>query len=111
MDDWGQDHADNWDANSLLAKLKTWQLGDISANELYNGDFAKALGSIKAKAILMPCSDDLYFPPADNAIEVRHMKNAELRVYDSPWGHCVANPGNDPGFEAFLDQAITDLIG
>ena len=111
LDDWGQDHADNWDANSLLAKLKTWQLGDISANELYNGDFAKALGSIKAKAILMPCSDDLYFPPADNAIEVRHMKNAELRVYDSPWGHCVANPGNDPGFEAFLDQAITDLIG
>ena len=110
LDDWGIDHAENWDANNLLAKLKTWQLGDISANRLYGGNIKKALGAIKARAILIPCSDDLYFPPEDNAIEVRHMPNAELRIYDSPWGHCVANPGNDPKFEAFLDKAIRDLI-
>ena len=98
------------DANNLLAKLATWQLGDISANPAYGRDFHKALGAITARAILIPCSDDLYFPPEDNEIEARHMPNAQFRPYASPWGHCVANPGNDPEFERFLDEAIVELI-
>ena len=50
------------DANNLLAMLWTWQHGDISANELYDGDFERALGAIKARAIVMPGQTDLYFP-------------------------------------------------
>ncbi len=107
--DWEEDHL-NWDANDLLAKLWTWQNGDISANDLYGGNFEAALGAIKAKAILIPCTTDLYFPPEDNEIEVRHMPNAELKSYDSPWGHCVANPGNDAGFVHFLDDCIASVL-
>ena len=110
LDEWARDHADNWDANNLLAMLKSWQLGDISANPVYKGDFKKALGAIKARAILLPCDNDLYFPPEDNALEVTHMPNAELRVFKSPWGHCVASPGNEPAFEAFLDECINTLL-
>lgn len=110
LDDWAEDHANNWDANNLLAKLDTWQQGDISANVLYQGDFVAALNAIKAKAILLPSSSDLYFPPEDNAIEVQHMPNAELRVFDTPWGHCVANPGNQPRFHTFLDTCISVLL-
>ena len=55
------------DANNLLAMLWTWQNGDLNANEIYNGDMPKALSSIKAKAIVMPASTDVYFPPEDNA--------------------------------------------
>ena len=110
LEDWGRDHAENWDANNLLAKLKTWQLGDISANPLYGGDFPGALAAIQARAILLPCSDDLYFPPEDNAIEAEHMRHAELRVFNSPWGHCVASPGNEPAFEAFLDDCVRELL-
>ena len=51
--DWERDHL-AWDANDLLAKLRTWQLGDISANERYRGDFEGALGAIRARAILVP---------------------------------------------------------
>jgi len=40
------------DADNLLAMLWTWQKGDISANELYSGDFERALGAIKARAIV-----------------------------------------------------------
>ena len=109
--DWEVDHVEGWDANNLLAKLATWQAGDISAGPLYNGDFKAALGAIKARAILMPCTQDLYFPPEDNAIEAQHMPNAEFRPYDSPWGHCAANPGNDPGFTAALDAGIRALLG
>ena len=68
------------DANNLLTMLWTWQHGDISANELYGGDFNKALGAIKAKAFVMPGKTDLYFPPEDSEFEVAHMPNAELRV-------------------------------
>ena len=108
--DWEEDHL-NWDANNLLSKLWTWQHGDISANDLYGGDFERALGAITARAILIPCTTDLYFPPEDNEIEVRHMPNAELRPFASPWGHCVASPGNVPEFAAFLDGCIAELLG
>lgn len=108
--DWETDHAENWDANDLLAKLATWQTSDVSANDLYDGDFARALGTIRARTILMPCTHDLYFPPEDNEIEARLIAGAEFRPHDSPWGHCVANPGNDPRFTRELERAFADLL-
>ena len=108
--DWENDHL-AWDANDLLAKLRTWQLGDISANECYEGDFERALGAIRARAILVPCTTDLYFPPEDNAIEARHMPNAELRPYDSAWGHCVASPSREGSdFMNFLAGCVAELL-
>ena len=76
----------------------------------YDGAIETALGAIEAKAILLASSSDLYFPPEDNAIEVRHMPNAELRVFESAWGHCVANPGNEPEFADFLDGCVRELL-
>ena len=108
--DWENDHVNNWDANNLLTKLLTWQKNDISTGPIYNNNFTEALNRIKARAILMPCSHDLYFPPEDNEFEIKHMQNAELRKFDSIWGHCVANPGNDKNFEVALDNAINDLL-
>jgi len=108
--DWENDHVNNWDANNLLTKLLTWQKNDISTGPIYNNNFTEALNRIKARAILIPCSHDLYFPPEDNEFEVKHMQNAELRKFDSIWGHCVANPGNDKNFEVALDNAINDLL-
>ena len=94
-----------------MAKLRTWQRGDISANERYGGDFERALGAIRARAILVPCTTDLYFPPEDNAIEAARMPNAELRPYASPWGHCVASPSRvGSGFLRFLDGCVAELL-
>ena len=108
--DWERDHLE-WDANDLLAKLLTWQLGDISANARYRGDFERALGAIRARAILIPCTTDLYFPPEDNAIEARHMPNADLRPYESAWGHCVASPGRKGSdFMRFLNACVAELL-
>lgn len=109
LQDWEADHLE-WDANDLLCKLKTWQAGDISAQPAYAGDFIAALNAIKAKTIVIVCDNDLYFRPEDNQIEIAHIPNGELRIYESPWGHCVASPGNDPEFERYLDQAIRELL-
>lgn len=109
MHDWEEDHL-NWDANDLLAKIWTWQHADISQNQIYGGDFKRALRSISARAILMPCSEDQYFVPEDNEAEVLAMQRAELRIFNSPWGHCVGSPGKVPVFQRALDEAAAELL-
>ena len=110
LDDWANDHAKNWDANDLLSKLQTWQLNDISEGPIYNKNYIKALKSIKAKTILMPCNQDLYFRTKDNEFEKKFIPNSSLRPFNSPYGHCAANPGNDKIFEKKLDKNISELL-
>ena len=110
LKDWANDHAKNWDANNLLSKLKTWQLNDISKGPLYNNNYIKALKSIRAKTILMPCNQDLYFRTEDNEYENNFIPRSSLRPIDSPYGHCAANPGNDKNFERELDKNINELL-
>jgi homoserine O-acetyltransferase len=98
------------DANNLLAMLWTWQNADISANELYGGDFRKALAAIRAKALIMPGETDLYFTVEDNAREVKLMPNAELRPIPSIWGHRAGNPTQCAEDMAFLASAVRDLL-
>lgn len=45
----------------MLTMLYTWQAGDCSAQEPYNGDFEAAMKGIKAKALVLPGKTDLYF--------------------------------------------------
>lgn len=97
------------DANDLLAMLWTWQHADISANEIYKGDFPAALKAIKARAIVMPGETDLYFRVRDNELEVAQMPNAELRPIPSIWGH-VAGLGINPPDNAFIDAALHELL-
>ena len=98
------------DANDLLSMIWTWQNADISNNHLYNGDFSKALGSIKAKAIVMPCRTDLYFPPEDNETEVAQMPNAKFRPIESIWGHLAGGPGFNPPDSKFVDDALKEIL-
>jgi len=97
------------DANDLLAMLWTWQHADISANEIYKGDFPAALKAIKARAIVMPGETDLYFRVRDNELEVAQMPQAELRVIPSIWGHLAAF-GVHPPDNAFIDAALHELL-
>jgi homoserine O-acetyltransferase len=98
------------DANNLLTMLWTWQNGDISDNELYEGDFKKALGAIKPKAYVMPGQTDLYFPPEDSQFEVANMPNAKLLPVPSIWGHFAGGPGTNPDDVKFIDNALKDLL-
>ena len=98
------------DANDILAMIHTWQNGDISHNPIYQGDFLKALGSIKAKALVMPSRTDQYFPPEDNEIEVGHMPDAGLRVIPSIWGHIAGGPGRNPEDTRFIDKMLKELL-
>ena len=109
--DWENDHL-TWDANDLLAMLRTWQHADISANETYNGNFREALGAISARAIVMPGKTDLYFPPQDSYFEVEHMPDAECRVIPSDWGHLAGSTvkERDPPSTKMIETAICELL-
>lgn len=45
----------------MLTMLYTWQSGDVSKQEPYNGNFEAAMKGIKAKALVLPAKTDLYF--------------------------------------------------
>jgi homoserine O-acetyltransferase len=98
------------DPNNLLTMLWTWQNGDISDNELYNGDFKVALSAIKARAYVMPGQTDLYFPPEDSEFEVAHMPNANLVPVPSIWGHFAGGPGTNPKDVDFIDAKLKELL-
>jgi homoserine O-acetyltransferase len=98
------------DPNNLLTMLWTWQNGDISDNEIYHGDYKKALGAIKAKAYVMPGTTDLYFPPEDSQFEVANMPNATFVPITSIWGHFAGGPGTSSADVKFLDGKLKELL-
>ena len=98
------------DANNLLAQLWSWQNADISANEMYGGDLVKALGAIKAKALIMPSETDRYFGVAENAAEAAHLSHGQLRPIPTVWGHLAGNPNGNPTDTAFLTKGVHELL-
>jgi homoserine O-acetyltransferase len=109
LEAWAIEHQAH-DANDLLCLLSSWQNADISDNRQYAGDFARALGAITARVILMPVDQDLYFHPDDNRLEMASLTRAELRVIESSWGHVAGGPDRNPRASALIDAAIRDLL-
>mgnify|MGYP003650243941 CR=1 FL=1 len=97
-------------ANDLLWQLRTWQAGDISANTQFNGDLTAALQAISAHTLLMPGETDAYFRIDDNQHELQHLRRADLKVIPSIWGHRAGNPVAQPADQAFINQALTELL-
>ncbi|EEQ86808.2 hypothetical protein RJZ56_005606 [Blastomyces dermatitidis] len=94
---------------NLLVMLQTWQNGDISKQERYNGNFEAALKAIKAKALVLPSKTDLYFPPEDSEYEVANLQPGigELDVFPSIWGHWAgAPPGNKEDMMWLNDKLV-----
>jgi homoserine O-acetyltransferase len=93
-------------AANLYAQLRTWDASDISANALYDGDLPAALRAIRARVLLMPGETDLYFRTVDNAWELAHLRDAELRPIPSIWGHRAGNPVFNPADARFVSEAV-----
>lgn len=97
------------DANNLLTQLHTWQTADLGATPGYGGDLARALGDIRARALLAPAETDLYFPPADMASDAAAMRDVRLRPIPGPFGH-LSEAGIDAACKAHLVREIRGLL-
>lgn len=98
------------DPANLIAMIDTWLRCDLSDNPIYQGNYVRALASIQAKTLVMPCDTDLYFTPTDCAAEAQRIPNATYRSIPSIWGHRAGNPYQNPEDEAFIRSAIQELL-
>ncbi len=107
----------SWEANftrragdDVLCQLRTWQAGDIAANDRFGGDLKATLGAIEARVLLMPSATDLYFQTADNRLELPFLKRGRLLEIPSMWGHRAGNPRGNPVDTAFIASAVHELL-
>ncbi|KAJ5535787.1 hypothetical protein N7513_008973 [Penicillium frequentans] len=116
LEDFMQNFWEKWacskDPENLLVMIQTWQNGDVSKQEPYNGDFEKAMASIKAKTLVLPSKTDLYFPPEDSEYEVACMAPGvgRLDVFPSIWGHWAGGPGDSKEDVEWLDMQLKQLF-
>lgn len=99
----------SWDAEDLLVLGRMWQMGDVGRvvpgeeMEIATlgggvGDdemFRKALASVQADVLVMPCRTDQYFPPEDSEIEVKYLKKGTFAPIESIWGHFAGGGFNE----------------
>jgi homoserine O-acetyltransferase len=57
--------------------------------------FRKALASVQADVLVMPCRTDMYFPPEDSEIEVKYLKKGTFAPIESIWGHFAGGGLNE----------------
>jgi homoserine O-acetyltransferase len=89
--------------------LWTWQHNDVGATPGFEGNLEKALGSIKAKAVVMAGQTDLYFTPEDIAYEASRIPGAQFQVIPSLWGHQAGN-GLNAADAGFIDDSLKRLL-
>ncbi|RYZ03159.1 MAG: alpha/beta fold hydrolase [Myxococcales bacterium] len=106
---WEEEHL-GYDSRDLLAVLDSWQRADISSDPTFRDDLPSALRAITARTIVMPCRTDLYFPPEDSRLEVQHLRDGELRILESDFGHVAGGPNRIPEDTAFVEAAIRELL-
>ncbi|KUI55736.1 Homoserine O-acetyltransferase [Cytospora mali] len=96
------------DPENMLVMLHTWQSGDSSDQEPYNGDFELAMKGIKAKTLVLPGKTDLYFPPEDSEYEVERMTEGVGKCIPFPsiWGHWAGGPGTSRTDLSWLDDKL-----
>lgn len=98
------------DPHNLIAMIDTWLRCDVGNTPVFQGNYAKALGTIQAATLVMPAATDLYFTPEDCAAEAALIPQAIYKTIPSVWGHRAGNPYQNPEDEAFIRQAVADLL-
>jgi homoserine O-acetyltransferase len=98
---WEED-SEGFDERDLRAMLWTW---------LHAGLTDEQLRGITARVIAMPCDTDAYFTVPEARIEAMLIPRAEVRVLESPYGHCAGAPGRFAAETAVVEAAMRELLG
>ena len=99
----------NNDANDLILQARTWQRHDVGTTRGFDGDTARALGSITVPVLYMPSETDLYFPIGDARYEAAFIRRVTLTPIPSLWGH-TAGAASNPADLKFLNATIGQFL-
>ena len=75
----------------------------------FDGDVEKALASIKADVLYMPCETDMYFPLATFEYEAQFIPSVTFEPIRSIWGH-LAGSGINPEDNKFIHDQIKSFL-
>ena len=98
-----------WDPEDLLTLARMWQAGNVGSTRR-DGHYTKALAAIQAKVLIMPSRTDQYFAVEDSEVEMQHLKNAELAVIETVWGH-ITGGGANAEDTAWMNKRIGEFLG
>ena len=98
-----------WDANNLIALARTWQNNNVGDTPGFNGNYKKALGSIKADVLYMPSETDMYFHIDALKSEAKLIPKVNLKIIPSLWGH-IAGAGFAKEDAVFINNENTYLF-
>lgn len=99
------------DPHDLVAMLDTWLANDVASEAGLGSDLAAALGRVRARAVVIASSSDLYFPAEDCALEAAAMPGARFVRLDSPLGHRAGNPHDGAAERARIRSCVDRLCG
>jgi homoserine O-acetyltransferase len=97
------------DANNLITQARAWQRHDVGDTPGFDGDHEKALASIRARVLYMPCETDLYFPVGDAKYEQQFLTRSTFLPIPSLWGHSAGGGGNADD-AAFINAQIARFL-
>ncbi|RJE22306.1 alpha/beta hydrolase fold protein [Aspergillus sclerotialis] len=116
LQDWseavGGTNYEDWHPDNLLAMLGCWQrsnLGAVVGSASRPASVEETLRSLKPRILLMPSQTDQYFRWEASEKEVKNLKNGELAVIPSVWGH-LAGGGANPEDNEWMDQRIAKFL-
>lgn len=104
-----QQNFSSWDANDLIALATTWQTNNVGNTPEFDGDYRRALGSIKANVLYMPCETDMYFHIEALRHEAQFIPNVQFSVIPSLWGH-LAGGGYAAEDATFINDTIKAFL-
>lgn len=95
------------DPNALITLLHKWRAADVS--HVSGGDLRAALGRITAKTLVLPITQDQYFPPSVCQAEAQLIAHARFKSLDSPFGH-LGLFGADANWVQEMDAELGELL-
>ena len=100
-----------FDANDWIYQTAAYDKHDVATTPGFDGDTAKALGSIKAKSLILVGTKDLLNPEFEPRAAARSIPNVRVvRIWPGTvTGHASAS-GASPDDVAFLNRETANFL-
>jgi homoserine O-acetyltransferase len=105
----GQDYLDVQDTRDLYYRIVASGRGWVGDTPGFDGELAKALGSIKAKTLFVYSPQDRFFQPKHIDAQVKMIPHARALAIDSNAGHMICCNA-DPNATRVMGEAIRAFL-
>ena len=99
-----------FDANDWIAQTWAYDRHNVGDTPGFGGDYLRALGTIKARTLLMTGTVDLYNPEAEAIEAAAAIPGGRYVAIPSVQGHVAASPGFNTEDLAFINNTVREFL-